>query len=303
MAGIPDYSTTPSSNASVGSVNFSEGQAPSSVNDSARALMADIAAAHQVETASGTDTYTITLDVTPTAYSNKMDVWVLFTNANTGAATLNVNSLGAKSIVKGASSALEAGDIIAGSTHHLKYDGTNFVLSDPRAFGVQTVWSPAASMLPRTTTGCAAATQVESATNKINLAVLDFDAATDEFAQFAIRMPKSWNEGTVTAAFSWLATNTGNVVWGIQGVAVSDDDVLDAAFGTAQTVTDGVTATTDLMISAATSAVTIAGTPAAEDLVVFQVYRDADNGSDTCAVDARLVGVTLYITCSKPTDD
>jgi hypothetical protein len=41
---LKDYSTTPANNALVGSVNFSEGQAPSTVNDSARQLMADIKA-------------------------------------------------------------------------------------------------------------------------------------------------------------------------------------------------------------------------------------------------------------------
>lgn len=42
---LKNWSTTPSSNATVDSINFAEGQAPSSVNDSARALMADVRAA------------------------------------------------------------------------------------------------------------------------------------------------------------------------------------------------------------------------------------------------------------------
>ena len=28
--------------------------------------------------------------------------------------------------------------------------------------------------------------------------VLDFDKDTDEFAQFSVAFPKSWNEGTIT---------------------------------------------------------------------------------------------------------
>jgi hypothetical protein len=115
-------------------------------------------------------------------------------------------------------------------------------------------------------------------------------------------MPKSWNEGTVTAQFIWTSTNTGNVVWGIQGLALSDDDALDTAFGTAVTVTDGVTAANDVMQSAFTSAVTIGGTPAEGDFVIFQVYRDADNGSDTCAVDAKLLGIRLNFTTNASDD-
>ena len=129
MAGIPDYSTTAASNASVGSVNFAEGQAPSTVNDSARALMADLAAEATLETVSGTDTYTVTYDIVPSAYSTKMRLWLLFTNANTSTTpTLNVNSLGAKTIVDHKGNALAVGAISASSVHHAIYDGTNIRL-------------------------------------------------------------------------------------------------------------------------------------------------------------------------------
>jgi hypothetical protein len=82
-------------------------------------------------------------------------------------------------------------------------------------------------------------------------------------------------------------------VWAIQGQAFADDDALDTAFGTAQTVTDTLLAADDMHISAATSAVTIGGTPAANRPIQFQVYRDADAGGDTLAVDARLLGVEI----------
>lgn len=154
---------------------------------------------------------------------------------------------------------------------------------------------PAGAMKPASTSGAAAAT-IETTTNKLCFDVYDFDSATDEYVQFQWPMPKQWNEGTITAQFLWTNTSgSGNVVWGIQAVAIGDDDVLDAAWGTAVTVTDGVTAAGDLMISAATSAMTVAGTPASEDLVMFRIYRDADNASDTLGVDARLVGVRLKI--------
>lgn len=182
-------------------------------------------------------------------------------------------------------------------------NGSNLVSSARSlSLGAHTIWMPAGAMTSRTTSGAAPGT-TETTTNKVMLKTLDFDAATAEYAQFTVRMPKSWDEGTVTAYFLWLnASGTGNVVWGLQGVAISDDDVLDAAFGTAQTVTDGVTAAGDLMQSAETSAITIAGTPAANDLVVFQVYRDAPNGSDTLAVDARLWGVVIVYTVDAGND-
>lgn len=185
-------------------------------------------------------------------------------------------------------------DIASGITGGLFY-------TTPAAGGTFSVPVPATGMTARTSSGAASGVS-ETAANKIMVSTFDFDQTTDEFVQFAIDMPESWNESTVTAKFVWTATTTGNVVWGLQGVAISDDDVLDAAFGTAQTVTDGVTAANDLMITAATSAITLGGSPAAGDRVVFQVYRDADNGSDTLAADAKLLGVRLYVTTNDADD-
>lgn len=173
------------------------------------------------------------------------------------------------------------------------------------AGGLQTAWVPAVAMYPRLTNGPSRGT-VELATNKNMLKTLDFDSATAEYAQFSIRMPKGWNEGTVTASFVWShASTTTNfsVVWGLQAVAVSDDDAGDVAFGTAQTGTDTGGTTNDFYTSPTTSAITVAGSPAATDLVMFQVYRDVSAGGDTMAIDARLTGIHVYYTLDAPTDD
>lgn len=53
--------------------------------------------------------------------------------ANTGAASLNINSLGAKTIVKAVNTTLANNDILAGMFCEVVYDGTNFVLLNPRA--------------------------------------------------------------------------------------------------------------------------------------------------------------------------
>lgn len=76
-------------------------------------------------TASGTDTYAVTLSPAMTSYETGVPFYVKFTNPNTGAATLNVNGLGAKDLKKEASTALAASDIIADKVYTLVYDGTN----------------------------------------------------------------------------------------------------------------------------------------------------------------------------------
>ncbi|MFZ2905321.1 MAG: right-handed parallel beta-helix repeat-containing protein [Cyclobacteriaceae bacterium] len=75
---------------------------------------------------SGTDTYTATLSPAITAYANGQRVYLKFTNANTGAATINLNGLGAKTIKKSGGTDLAAGDIQANQILCLIYDGTNF---------------------------------------------------------------------------------------------------------------------------------------------------------------------------------
>jgi hypothetical protein len=160
-------------------------------------------------------------------------------------------------------------------------------------------------MVPRVTNGPAAGI-VETSTNKNILATLDFDTTTQEFASFSIRMPKSWDEGTVTFIPVWshatASTNFG-VVWGLDAVAKSDNDAGDAAFGTAQTSTD-TGGTADRMYQGPeSSTITIAGSPATGDLVEFRIHRDPSNGSDTLAVDARLHGILILYTIDTLKDD
>jgi uncharacterized protein YaiE (UPF0345 family) len=88
----------------------------------------------------------------------------------------------------------------------------------------------------------------------------------------------------------------------LEAVAISDQDAGDAAVGTAQQVADTGGTTNTLYVTSATSAITIAGTPATQDWVVFQVKRVPADASDTMAIDARLHGVTINFTTSASTD-
>lgn len=70
----------------------------------------------------GTDAYTFTVSPTITAYSDGQVFTFEADVANTGAATLNVSSVGAKTIKKNKSSDLETGDIVAGQYIMVQYD-------------------------------------------------------------------------------------------------------------------------------------------------------------------------------------
>lgn len=182
---------------------------------------------------------------------------------------------------------------------------TQAIANRVSGIGKHAVPVAAGAMRPSVTGGCAALAAVASGSNLPDIVTLDFDASTPEYAQFSVAMPKSWNEGTVTFKPIWshpaTATNFG-VVWSLQAVAVSNDDTIGAAFGTAATVADTGGTTDDLYLGNESSAITIAGTPAAEDVAFFRVSRVTGDGSDTMAVDARLHGIVLFISTDAGTD-
>lgn len=83
--------------------------------------------------AGSNDTYVITLSPVPTSYTAGMVVHFKANTINTGACTLNVNSLGAKTIKKSYNIDLNDGDIKANQLVTVIYDGTNFQMISPVA--------------------------------------------------------------------------------------------------------------------------------------------------------------------------
>ena len=170
--------------------------------------------------------------------------------------------------------------------------------------GKETIWIPAAAMYAATTNG-ADAEQVETTATRPDMKVFDFDASTKQYTQFTIAMPKSWNEGTLTYQVYWSpsTTNTGNAIFGLQGVACADGDTIDVAYGTAIEVTDaGIGTVEDQQITAESSAMTVAGSPAAGEQSYFQLYRDAADGSDTFTGECRVLGIKLFFTTDAAND-
>lgn len=325
---IADLSNTPGSNLNILGQS-QQGSAPGSTIDNifqryGAALANLYDSLGGAATAGGTATaLTVTITDDWAALANGLFLAIKAPSAATGASTLVVTvptagALASKKIRRQGDSAIQANDWLANATLLLKYDsaydssagawvllnpaGSGFTSAD---LGKESIWVPAGAMTPRATNG-AARGSVEMSTNKNLVNSLDFDSSTQEFAQFSIRMPKSWNEGTVTFIPVWshAATTTNfGVVWGLDAVAISDDDTLDVAFGTAQTSTDTGGTTNDSYQGPESSAITISGTPAAGDLVMYRVHRDPSDSSDTMAIDARLQGVLLLYTIDALKDD
>ena len=170
--------------------------------------------------------------------------------------------------------------------------------------GKETIWIPAAAMYGPTTNPADEAL-VETTATRPDMKVFDFDASTKQYTQFSIAMPKSWNEGTLTYQVYWSpsSTNTDNCIFGLQGVACGDGDTIDVAYGTAINVTDaGIGTVEDQQISAESSAMTVAGSPAAGEQTYFQFFRDAADGSDTFSGEARVLGIKIFYTTDAAND-
>jgi len=128
----------------------------------------------------------------------------------------------------------------------------------------------------------------EYATNDEDMFVLAFDKDADEFAQWKVPLPADYDGGTMTGIVAWTAEGGGGgetVEWNIQGRVFGDDDAMDQAWGTAVAVSDTWIADGDLHITAATSAITLAGTPAGGKMALFRVFRDVSDDDLGCDAD------------------
>ena len=182
-------------------------------------------------------------------------------------------------------------------------DGSGVLsFSTAKLVGKETIYVPAAAMYPNSTNGCADLEQVELS-NGPEIKCLDFDASSDENAQFTVCFPKSWNEGTVTFQAFWTVTgtNTGTVAWGLSGGSMADDASINTAFGTNVVATAKAFSGTsnDMTVSAESGAVTIANA-AVNTMTYFQIMRDVS--ADSQSGDARLLGIKLFFTTDAAND-
>ena len=236
------------------------------------------------------------------------------TRIGTGAANATLTSSGAHDLILDTNSGTNSGTITitdgADGNITIAPNGTGVAQAVDagdntaaiKIAGKETIWVPAIAMYPNSTSG-AEADKVELS-NGPEIKVLDFDKSSDEFAQFAVAFPKSWNAGTVTfqAFFTATSTDTGTTSWALQGVALADNGDLNTAFGTAVAPTAKAHSGTsnDLDVTAESGAVTIAGSPGDDEYVFFQISRDVS--ADDLDADARLLGIKLFFTTDLAND-
>ncbi len=125
------WSTTAATNDDVDStINWQEGQSPASVNNSARAMMAAVAKwrndlSGNLVTAGSSTAYTLTTGQGFTSLTDGLFVAARIDEVNGASPTLNVDSLGAKSIATVYGTAVGAGKLRAGAIYVFTYDITD----------------------------------------------------------------------------------------------------------------------------------------------------------------------------------
>lgn len=130
MSEVQSWSSTAASNNSASPDGWPESMAPSGINNSARENMAAIAKWYKdgngsLSSGGSANTYTLSPNRTIAAYAAGIDFLFLANHANTGAATLNVSSLGAKDIRDKNGDALVGTEIEQYTPVHVVYDATN----------------------------------------------------------------------------------------------------------------------------------------------------------------------------------
>lgn len=138
-----DWSQTAAANATASStVNWAEGQAPSSVNDSARAMMADVAKfrddiSGSLATSGTSTAYTVSSNQAFSTLAKLNNMMVAFTPHTTcgGTVTLSVDGLGAKPLRTSPGVELQAGTLVQGTPYVAIYNNSSGVFYLQSFFG------------------------------------------------------------------------------------------------------------------------------------------------------------------------
>jgi hypothetical protein len=128
-----DGQSTPTANIGMGGFKITNLAAGTVASDAARLDQVQGGSATFI-TAAGTDTITGTTSPALTAYATGNQFSFVVANTNTGAVTINVDGLGAKAITRTGTTALVAGDMVAGQAVEIIYDGTRFQLVNGNSF-------------------------------------------------------------------------------------------------------------------------------------------------------------------------
>jgi hypothetical protein len=175
----------------------------------------DVTTVSNLITVAGTNTLTGLGSPAVVAYTAGSQYSFLPQNNNTGAVTINIDTLGAKSITKFGTVPLTGGEIVAGSFAIVEYDGTRFQLINPNPVAIPSIKTgnfTAATFntyAVNTTAGAITATLPASPVAGDNITFIDY-AKT-----YAL------NNLTIAPNGNKINSSTNNVILSVSGAAAS----------------------------------------------------------------------------------
>ena len=166
--------------------------------------------------------------------------------------------------------------------------------------GLHDIWFDAGGIIP-VDSDALTTRIIGSGINQKAVAYIPFAASIDTFAVIKFKLPRNYNNGSLTAIFNWTTQTegSGSVEWGISGVAVSDGDDLAGAgtnYGTEVIVVEAQTTIDFSEDTTRTGAITLANTPVDGDTIYLKIQRKGTSGSDTFPEEAQLLGVYVELT-------
>jgi hypothetical protein len=120
-----DGQTTPTANIPLGGFKLTNVGAGTLSNDAVRVSQLQAGNANLLSV-SGADTIVASSNPALTTYTAGNAFNFVVATTNTSAVTINIDGLGAKAITKSGTTALSAGDLVAGTMIYIVYDGTRF---------------------------------------------------------------------------------------------------------------------------------------------------------------------------------
>jgi hypothetical protein len=199
------------------------------------------------------NTYAVTLSPVPLAYVDGMAICVKIANASTGASTLNVNSLGAKTILDSLGNAITSGGLKAGLIYTFRYNSTtsDFIQQGKGGGGNAT----AAQLLNGVTATVDSGQIMGTMINKVGTATTITPTTADQ------AIPQGYYggivaDGKVKGDANLVTANilNGKTIFGVAGSVISGDP---ASTGSGTTTGDGHAIITGLTFTPAFIFVTV----------------------------------------------
>jgi|SRR3989339_101965 len=181
----------------------------------------------------GTDAYAITLTPAPGSLTTGMVVNFKANTANTGTASLNVNSLGSKTIKKHYNKLLVTDDILANQIVTVIYDGTDFQMLSSTAPIMEPFMLRATEIVDANFNGTITATGFEDiAIPTLSMNTFSTNSSIIDFEYSPSLVPYFYQASNYTGATSGGCLKIGSSFWRSEGATIYKDSSTVTISGT-----------------------------------------------------------------------